>query len=422
MNRILIRALAAAAAAGSLCMTASAEILTRVALLRGDAEVPANATTAGGWGMFVIDTDANTLSYRIAYSGLSSAETAAHIHGFSGPQANSPVLIGLPAGTPKVGVWNFTEAQQPFLLAGSCYVNIHTVNFPGGEIRGQIVSAVAELSGDQESPVNASPNTGFALFHMDYCTNQLEYFIRYSGVTGAETAAHIHGKALPTVNAGVLEPLPAANPKIGVWAYDPSLEQNIADGLMYVNIHSTAFPGGEIRGQIVTMVNPVDGLQEVGPVVTTAAGGALISLDRVNNTMGFGITHRGLINQTAAHIHGYSPAGVNSGVQFGLGVGTPKRGTWNFGAANLQNILDEFTYFNAHTAAFPGGEIRGQLRMSQVFYCPADFDKNGLVDLNDFFGFLNAFDTTATKADINCDGNVDLNDYFEFFNGFDASC
>jgi hypothetical protein len=51
------------------------------------------------------------------------------------------------------------------------------------------------------------------------------------------------------VNAGVLHGLGVGAQKIGVFAYDDADEQNYLDGLSYVNIHTSAFPGGEIRGQ-----------------------------------------------------------------------------------------------------------------------------------------------------------------------------
>jgi len=105
----------------------------------GANEVPPNGSTAIGTAHVTVDTDANTLSYDITYSGLSSTETAAHIHGFAAAGANAAVLTPLPAGTHKVGVWNFSEPDQANILAGLTYFNIHSVNFGGGEIRAQII-------------------------------------------------------------------------------------------------------------------------------------------------------------------------------------------------------------------------------------------------------------------------------------------
>ncbi len=120
-----------------LASAASAQNFT--ATLNGSQEVPPNASPATGSATLVLDTTANTLSYNITYSGLVAAETAAHIHGFSPPGMNSGVLHPLPASNPKIGVWNYMEAQEANIIAGLTYINIHTQMFPGGEIRGQIL-------------------------------------------------------------------------------------------------------------------------------------------------------------------------------------------------------------------------------------------------------------------------------------------
>jgi hypothetical protein len=128
--------------------------------------------------------------------------------------------------------------------------------FTGGEIRGQIVldtsSAFlgAVLDGGQEVPSNASPGTGRAWFLVDTAANTINYRIEFSNLTSAETMAHIHGYAPPGMNGGVVHNLGVGNPKTGVWNYPAADEANILAGLAYVNIHTTMFTGGEIRGQM----------------------------------------------------------------------------------------------------------------------------------------------------------------------------
>ena len=109
----------------------------------------------------------------------------------------------------------------------------------------------ASLDGSQEVPPNGSAGTGTATFTIDDVANTVTYTIMYSGLSAPETAAHIHGMAPPGANAGVLHSLPAGQPKNGVWNYLEAQEAGILSGLTYVNIHTSAFPGGEIRGQIV---------------------------------------------------------------------------------------------------------------------------------------------------------------------------
>lgn len=108
----------------------------------------------------------------------------------------------------------------------------------------------ASIDGLQEVPPNASPGFGSGSFVLD-AAKVLSYNISFSGLVASETASHIHGPASPGVNAGVLFPLPLGSPKIGATpALTATQEGWLNSGLLYVNIHSSTFPGGEIRGQI----------------------------------------------------------------------------------------------------------------------------------------------------------------------------
>jgi hypothetical protein len=113
-----------------------------VATINSAQEVPPTGSTATGLGCFMLDAS-SMLHYDIAYSGLSAPETGAHIHGPAPAGANAGVMFPLPGGSPKVGMVGPLSAQQiADLNAGRLYVNIHSQNFPGGEIRGQILSSL----------------------------------------------------------------------------------------------------------------------------------------------------------------------------------------------------------------------------------------------------------------------------------------
>src|ERR1051326_5194295 len=108
-----------------------------------------------------------------------------HIHGFAGPGVPAGVVFPLPLGNPKVGVWNYAEADEANILAGNTYANIHTTNNPGGEIRGQIVPFNALPDGAQETPANATTGKGWATATVDTVLNQISYYLFYEGLTGA---------------------------------------------------------------------------------------------------------------------------------------------------------------------------------------------------------------------------------------------
>jgi hypothetical protein len=341
---------------------AQAETFVYSCVLSAEQVAPPTGSSAIGGGYFIIDTDLNTVSYRIAFTGLSGSETAAHIHGFASPGDAGGILHSLPLGNPKVGVWSYDEAQEPDILAGLAYVNIHSSAFPGGEIRGQITSLNASLDGEQESPPTGSTATGWGVFTVDTAANTLDYYIVFDGLSSTETAAHIHGFALQGSSGGVLHSLPLGSPKVGTWNYSEDQELGILTGLTYVNIHSANFPGGEIRGQIVPLVVPVDGEQEVPPTGSPAAGIGLLAFDLEADALGYDIRVAGLSGvETAAHIHGFAAPGENGGVLHSLPPGPRKVGVWTYGAGGEPGVLAGLTYINVHTEPVSGGEIRGQI-------------------------------------------------------------
>lgn len=258
-----------------LTATSSFALAPMKAVCDGAQETPPNGSAGTGTGLFLIDTTSNTLFYHISYSGLGSAELAAHIHGYAPPGVPAGVEHALPVGTPKIGAWAYAEADEADILAGLTYVNIHTAGFGGGEIRGQIVAdpvtnMVALCNGAQETPPNGSAGLGIGFLTIDTVANTLAYDIRFAGLGTAESAAHIHGFAAPGTPAGVVHALPLGSPKIGVWNYAAGQEASILGELAYVNIHTTGFGGGEIRGQIIGTSPATD-----APVVAGAAAAGL---------------------------------------------------------------------------------------------------------------------------------------------------
>ena len=114
----------------------------------------------------------------------------------------------------------------------------------------------ATLSGAQEVPAVATTGSGSATLVLNDAGNQLAYTVTYSGLVGTLTASHIH-KAPAGTNGGVLFGFsPPIGTKSGTFSGTITLTPaNVADlnaGLYYVNVHSTTFPGGELRGQIST--------------------------------------------------------------------------------------------------------------------------------------------------------------------------
>jgi len=113
----------------------------------------------------------------------------------------------------------------------------------------------ATLDGAQAVPPSSSTASGSATLTLD-ASNVLHYNITFQGLQGTEIAAHIHGPGDYGQDADVVTFLPSGSPKIGT--YGPLLPYELTDldnELWYINIHSTLFNNGEIRGQILKVAN-----------------------------------------------------------------------------------------------------------------------------------------------------------------------
>ena len=147
---------------------AKADQIVFTTTLTGPQEVPPTASPGIGSALVTLDTVTNQLTINLAFAGLLSPTTAAHIHCCAGPTGTAipattvPTFPGFPLGVTTgtfLQTFDLTVAatfnpafiaahggtvagaQAAFiagLLSGQTYLNIHTSQFPGGEIRGQL--------------------------------------------------------------------------------------------------------------------------------------------------------------------------------------------------------------------------------------------------------------------------------------------
>ena len=110
----------------------------------------------------------------------------------------------------------------------------------------------ATLNGKSEVPANTSAGTGTADIDYDAASKKLSWKVTYSGLSGPATAAHFHGPAEAGKNAGVAVPIAniASSPAEGSATLTDAQAADLLGGKLYVNIHTAANPGGEIRGQV----------------------------------------------------------------------------------------------------------------------------------------------------------------------------
>ena len=224
--------------------------------------------TNGAAGLGIFHLEGNQLAFNITYSGLSSAATAAHVHGAAAASANGGVQIDLAPyhigafGTSGAfsGVVTVTPTQRAMLLNGQAYFNIHTSTSPSGEARGQIATVMMGASADGAAERNTpvvSPGNALGLFTL--VGNRLDLNVTYRTLSGAATDAHIHGPAAASANAGVLVGLSgfnggafgASGGLVGSTTLSATALASLIDGLTYVNFHTAVNSSGEIRGQII---------------------------------------------------------------------------------------------------------------------------------------------------------------------------
>lgn len=107
------------------------------------------------------------------------------------------------------------------------------------------------LNSANEVPPNDSAGKGTANVTYDTASKLLSWKVTYSGLTGPATMAHFHAPAEPGKNAGVVVPLkdPASGTEGSATLTDAQAADLLA-GKMYLNFHTAAHPGGEIRAQV----------------------------------------------------------------------------------------------------------------------------------------------------------------------------
>lgn len=206
---------------------------------------------------------------------------------------------------------------------------------------------------------------------MSLSGNTLTYSISYRGLKAGATAAHIHGPGTTDQAVGVLVALTGAAGTEGVLSGTLNLtdEQkgHILAGRTYVNLYTSAHPGGEIRGQIAPAelkVTLSGAAERPNPVTTAATGSETITI--AGNVVNYDIVYNGLgTAATAAHIHGPATTEQAAGVLKGLATpsGTSGRltGSITLDLAQLSALLDGKTYVNIRTTGQGGGELRGQI-------------------------------------------------------------
>jgi hypothetical protein len=374
----------------------------------GSQEVPPVITTGGATGYVVLSTDRSTIDYSVTYRGLSGTLTAGgHFHtgavGANGGVVKSIASSGDSASNFIKGQWKTTDGTQPLtaalvdsLIAGKMYMNFHTSAHPGGEIRGHVNPAggtgfAALLDGTTEVPATTEIGKATGYIILNAAHTSARYAVTYINLTSTLTAGgHFHtggvGRNGPVVKGIATSGGPASATISGTWnASDatqpltPALAESLMSGRIYVNFHTTAHAGGEIRGQMdmttgIGFTVTLDGTKEVPANATTGRGSGFAVLNAERKDVRYGFTYYGLTGTLTAGGHFHTAAsGFNGPVVKGIATSggaasASVNGDWSTSDATqpltdaaIDSMLAGKVYVNFHTSANPGGEIRGQL-------------------------------------------------------------
>lgn len=231
--------------------------------LSGAAEFPAGSGSPDGSGVAAITVNGTAVTFSILVKGISTP-TLAHIHkaplGASGPVVidfHAPVFTGgFATGTATGSAGDVAD-----LLANpsNYYVNVHTVEFPAGALRGQLgpapqpaASFVTALSGAGEAPAPGAPAGAGGVAQVAISGTTVAYTLVVHGLASAPTAAHIHRGLLGASGPVVV---PFAAPFVnGVASGTTAVTAALAAEILanpsgfYVNVHTAEFPAGAVRG------------------------------------------------------------------------------------------------------------------------------------------------------------------------------
>ena len=355
--------------------------------IQGAQQVPPNGSLAMGSVTTLLDKATGMIYLTGSFDGLAAAATVAHIHK-GNPTISGSVIIPLKVTADTKGTIHSASAITPgdmtSMLAGGTYVNIHSTTYPAGEIRGQLIMESqmvylkAVLQGSQEVLANASTAMGTVIVRYNTVTNSLELGGNYQNLTTDITMSHIHGPAAPGVDASVISPLinnlGTSGILVGTGILTESQEADLLAGLYYVNVHTSTYLGGEIRGQLTTTTSgnetyyftgALSGSQEFPANASTAVGNVAVLLDKITNEVFLVGSFSGLdAAASASHIHG-GAAGKNGGVVTVLSATAAVAGTITGSAVVRTSFADSMvlglSYVNVHNSSYPGGEIRAQL-------------------------------------------------------------
>jgi hypothetical protein len=367
--------------------------------LSGAQEIPPVNTTASGQAEIEMDLQTGAISGTVVVEDMDS--TAAHVHlGHAG--SNGPILIHLVQDAGDASRFGFaantalSAAQMDQLMAGELYLNVHSDQYPAGQVRGQILPDgfslhLAALSGEQQIPAGDTPARGWAAITLDDAPvpNAIVHLTLFG--LGNATSVGLH-EGYAGTRGQALAQLTQSNTQPGHWYHtglplDAGALAALDAGRLYLDVANPAFPAGLLRGQfvpdgIMLLIDQLSGRQEVPPVDTAATGVSALTLDLDALAYQLHVNTSELDDASAAHVHdGF--AGTSGPILIPLQQDPLDTAHWSAAGElsqdNLDKLLAGALYVNVHSPQHPPGEIRAQLVAEDIEVVFVDLDGEQVV-------------------------------------------
>jgi hypothetical protein len=378
--------------------------------LNGVQLVPMITSPAIGLGTFKISKSGKRANFHIVADSLSGAITSAHLH-TGAPGTNGGVAIDLStfiSGNVISGEFDPTAILTD-LKAGNIYLNLHTAANPNGEVRGQLnrknnFTFDSKINGSQQVPAVTTIAAGVADINLNFTRDTLWFDILTNQISDTIHGAHLHNAAVGANGAALLDLTPfIMGHKIKGMVTGTAITQMLIDemleGNVYINLHTTLNPNGEIRGQVLRYAREgysinINGSQLVPATNSTALGSGIVSIDREQQEAHYMTVIDGT-TATDVHFHQGLP-GISGGVLYDLssnfinngafGYWTKADPTTPFNTAQSLRFRKDSVYINFHNTAFPNGEIRGQVNRGYNCYASpplavSNIQENNLVSI-----------------------------------------
>lgn len=232
------------------------------------------------------------------------------------------------------------------------------------------IQLVTTLSGAGEKPTSvSSAASGSFVGVIDRATRVLSYTVTYMGLT--PTMGHLHRINAANGTGPVEIPFPSlASPIIGTTTLATSTRvDSLINGFYYANLHTTAYPAGEIRGNVrvngpIQLTAAMNGAAEKPtPNASTATGAFTGVIDPSTRVLSYTVTYSGL-TPTMGHLHRINAANGTGPVEIPFpSLVSPIIGTTTLTTAGrVDSLFNGYYYSNLHTTMFPAGEIRGDIK------------------------------------------------------------